>query len=178
MIRSNVYNIPEIEKILDSMVITIDTREQETSLFKRRVSAFDYPYIKKKLDFGDYSAECICPNGKILSMSEIAAVERKMNLAELANCFCSERKRFQNEFKRAGNAGCHMHLLIEDGSYEKMMNGQYRSQFNPNSFLASWLTWSVRYNIQLHFCKQETTPKLIQNILRYELREYLLKEGG
>lgn len=44
-------NIPEIETILKSMTICVDTREQDTDKLRQRIKDFDYPCIRSKLDY-------------------------------------------------------------------------------------------------------------------------------
>lgn len=97
-----------------------------------------------------------------------------MSLDELCTCFTSGRERFKREFERAKVDGARIHLIVENDNYEKLYNHKYRSKLLPQSFIASLLSWSMKYNIQLHFCKAETTGKLISDILHYELREFLL----
>lgn len=98
-----------------------------------------------------------------------------MSLDELALCFGKERARFQREFERSSAAGARVYLLVENATWENLLNGKYRSKLNPDSYFASLLAWSVRYNLVPIFCKAETSGKIIAGILRYELRERLSK---
>ena len=66
-----------------------------------------------------------------------------------------------------------MFLLIEDGTWELLMLGKYRSRFRPNAFLASLTAWMVRYDLQVIFCKEDTSPTLIREILYRDLKERL-----
>ena len=50
------YTPFEIEKMLDSMVILVDTREHPNGKFDRRVADFGCPWERCKLDFGDYGS--------------------------------------------------------------------------------------------------------------------------
>ena len=166
------YSPGEIDAILASMKIIVDTREQDTPALKRRMAGFGCPAIRQKLDFGDYSMQFTAPDGSVQNGQNIAVVERKMSLDELASCFTAGRKRYQ----RAKCSGTKIHLIVEGGDWEKLYNGKYRSRFLPQSFVASHLSWAERYNIQLHFCKAETTPRLVHDILKYALREWLLEQ--
>lgn len=168
------YTPTEIDGILQGMKIIVDTREQNTARLKKRMEGFGCPSIRAKLDYGDYSFLYTLPDGTEYSGQKIAVIERKMSLDELANCFTSGRKRYAREFERAAAAGTQIHTIIENANYEKLYNGSYRSKLNPKSFIASYLSWGNRYGMQLHFCKAETTPKLIRDICYYSLREYLL----
>ena len=163
----------EIRDCLDSMVILCDTREQPTERLKRRLEATGLPYERKKLDAGDYSCKCTLPDGEELDFSTKVAVERKMNLDELCQCFGKERARFEREFERAKAAGCRIYLIVEDGNWEKAYNGKYRSLLKPQALIASIDAFRARYGMQLDFCKPETTGRLIKDILYRELKEYL-----
>jgi hypothetical protein len=113
------------------------------------------------------------PDGTEVDFSSKAAVERKMSLDELCMCFTHDRKRFEREFERAKADGCKIYLIVEDGNWEKTYNGGYQSKMLPQSLVASINAFRARYNIQLDFCKQETTGKLIKDILFREVKEYL-----
>ena len=172
----------DLEKTLESLVITIDTREQDTDRLKRRIEDMNCNIERTCLSYGDYSCNCTLPSGEILDFSTVATVERKMNIDELCLCFCKERKRFKAEFERAKLNNCRIYLLIENATWESIILGKYRSKYNPIALIASLLAWIARYNIIPIMCKEETTGKLIKTILYRELKEYLehyeMKEGG
>lgn len=170
------YTPPEIEKILSSMVILYDTREQDTVALRMRLEGFNCPYKRVKLDYGDYTAEYMNVDSTACSAAQIACVERKQGLTEICTNFTAGRERFKREFERAKADGCHVHLIVENDNYEKLYAQKYRSKFLPQSLIASLLSWSIRYGIQIHFCKPETTGRLISEIMRYELREYLINQ--
>lgn len=165
------YTPFEIENILKTMTVLCDTREHPGERFDQRMAAIGRPWKRTKLDFGDYSCEYTDPEGKIVSLANIVAIERKMDLTELAMCFGKERERFKREFERA--EGATIYLLIENANWEAQYRGNYRSKFNPKALRANMLTWSIRYNIKIHFCTEELTGSLIGDILHYELREHL-----
>lgn len=163
----------ELDKTLESMTLLVDTREQPTQKLKDRIRLTGMPYERRKLEQGDYSCKCTLPDGSELDFSSRVAIERKMNLDELCLCFGRERKRFEREFERAKAAGCRIYLLVEGGSWEKAYNGKYRSLYNNKALVASIDAFRARYGMQLDFCKEETTGKLIRDILYRELKEYL-----
>ena len=167
------YNNFEITKILKTMIILYDTREQQNAALKRRLEGFTCPSLRHKLNFGDYSVAFVDENKDMVFCDSLVAVERKMSLDELCNCFTKGRSRFEREFIRAKENNAKVHLLIENGSYEKIFAEKYRSKLNPNALIASCLAWAERYNLQLHFCKPDTTPLLIEKILYYWLKNYL-----
>lgn len=135
---------------------------------RRRWKDFGCPYERSKLDFGDYSVKC-----DALDLSRRVVIERKMDFTEMCGCFCQQRARFTREFERAKEAGAKTYLLIENASFEKAYDGDYRSKMLPQSLIASLLAWLARYNCQLIFCENKTSGKLIRDILYRELKEAL-----
>ena len=160
----------EIEEALKGMVVLVDTREQDTARLRVRLKDMKCEYERCKLDFGDYSAK-IPINDEWYTLN--IAVERKMDLDELAQCYCNGRKRFEREFERAQNAGAKIYLLIENATWEDAYTGNYRSKMSPQALIASILAWLSRYRCQVIFCRQRTSGRLIYDILYREAREYL-----
>lgn len=170
----------DIEGCLKSIEILIDTREQPSERAKRRYESFCTNYERKTLDYGDYTYNFTLPDGsKLFTDGRIkghAVIERKMDLDELASCFTHDRKRFEAEFKRALENNATVYLLVENATWENLINGKYKSKFLPKAFLASITAWSARFNLKIIFCKSETSGRLIKEILYRELKERL--EGG
>ena len=164
-----------VRQTLKTMRILVDTREQKTDRAERRYASFGCRWHREKLDFGDYSAEVTLPNGEIFSLSSLVCIERKFGIDELAHCYCQDRKRFEREFERAKQAGAKVYLLIENGSWEDVYGGKYRSRMSPEALAASIQAWLARYNCQLMFCKEETSGRLIRDVLYRELKERLSK---
>ena len=167
--------IEELE-MLESLTILVDTREQPTERAKKRYQGFGVPYKRAHLNYGDYTFNAKLPNGKWLYeegqiVSAPIVIERKMNLDELAQCFTRERDRFEREFQRAKANNARVFLLVENSTWENLINGKYRSHYNAKAYLASLCAWIVRYDLQLIFCKEETSGKLIKEFLYRELKE-------
>lgn len=163
----------DIKSTLDSMTILCDTREQDTPKLRQRLEAMGHPYERVALPSGDYSAAFTLPDGSTYSLAGRVCVERKMSLDEICGNYTRGRGRFQREFQRMADRGGKLHIIVENGSWEKVLGGEYRSQLSPASLSASLLAWEARYGSQLHFCKPETTGKLIVKILYYEMKEIL-----
>lgn len=162
---------PDIENCLRSMVILVDTREQPSDRALKRYKSFQCPYRRQKLDFGDYSAEFTLPDGQTVKVN--AAIERKMNLEELSGCLTKDRDRFRREFERSQEAGASMYLLVENATWENLVNGKYRTKFNKNAFTGSITAWIARYDLKPIFCKAETSGLLIREILFREMKKDL-----
>ena len=160
----------EIEEALKGMVVLVDTREQDTARLRVRLKDMKCEHERCKLDFGDYSAK-IPINDEWYTLN--IAVERKMDLDELAQCYCNGRKRFEREFERAQTAGAKIYLLVENATWEDAYTGNYRSKMAPQALIASILAWLSRYRCQVIFCRQRTSGRLIYDILYREAREYL-----
>lgn len=163
----------EIDRALKTFTILVDSREQNTPRSRERYRDFGVPYERCKLDFGDYSAKVTDDNGEEITLQNRLSIERKMNLDELCNCFCRDRKRFEREFVRAKEIGAKIYLLTENSSWELAYSGGYRSQMKPVALVASMTAWLARYNCQLIMCKEETSGKLIKDLLYREMKEYL-----
>ena len=163
----------EIKECLDTLTIIVDTREQPTKAYKQRLKDMGVPCIRKKLNFGDYSAFCVLPNGDEYTLKDAVCVERKMSLDEICNCYCQGRKRFTKEFERAKEENAKVYLLVENATFEKAYDGDYRSQMQPQALIASITAWLARYNCQLIFCKSKTSGRLIKEILYREMKERL-----
>lgn len=164
----------KIERLLKNMTVIVDTREHQNPQALKRQCAFGVPFIRRKLDFGDYSAYFEV-DGEVYSLEKRVVIERKCCMDEIAMCYTSQRKRFKAEFERAYNAGAKTYLLIENASWEKAYAGIYKSKITPQALIASLTTWLARYNCQLIFCRAQTTPRLITELLKREAKEMFLK---
>lgn len=165
----------DVKKMLDSMIILVDRREQQTERAEKRYRCFGIPYHRATLAYGDYTYNAILPDGRWLfdeckTVNPSVIIERKMNLDELSSCFTHSRERFEREFIRAKENNSRIFLLVEDANWENLMNGRYLSNFNQNAFFASLCSWLIRYDIQLVFCKQETSGRIIKELLYRDLR--------
>ena len=172
-------NALDVEEILKTFRIVVDTREQATPKANHRYKSFGVPYERGTLRYGDYSANITVNDVPLYSVDSPifskCIVERKMSLDELAICFTSGRDRFEREFQRAQENGARIYMIVENGSYEKIQRHDYKSRFHPNAFLASLAAWVVRYNINLTFCQSMTSGMLIKEFLYRDIKERLEK---
>ena len=158
----------ELTEALKGLTIICDTRERDThceEYFKRN----KIPCVVRKLDTGDYS----CAIGD-LSFERDIVVERKHNLDEICGNFTTQRERFEREFLRAKAYGTKVHLIVENASWTDVFLGNYRSRLPPKSLVGSLLSWMVRFNVTVTFCKPEETAKIIYGIFYYFVREVML----
>ena len=159
----------EIRRAVDSMVILVDTREQDTERLPQRLETLGHEYRRETLESADYWVEYRLADDSTARLP--VAIERKMSLDELAKCFTSERDRFQDEMERLSKDGIHTYLLIEDGCWEDIYRGKYRSKMYPGAFMGSLLWWMTHYKLNIIFCKHGTSGRLIGDILKYEVSE-------
>jgi hypothetical protein len=99
-------------------------------------------------------------------------VERKGSLDELATNLSQERKRFENELIRA--TGTKIYLMVENGSYGGIVRSEYRSKYNPKSYIGTLATFSARYGLNVNFVDKEMAGNFIYHHLYYAVREELL----
>ena len=171
----------EIKAVLDSMTVLVDSREQDTSRARWRYASIGLPVERCTLDYGDYSYNATLPDGsRIYDLSDrirpTVAIERKMNMDELAECFSRSRDRFEREFERAVEAGAQMWLLVEGGSWENIYDHRYKSMMAAQSLSGSIFAFSRRYNMRMIFCSERMTGRIIRGILARDLEDRL--KGG
>lgn len=158
-----------IADVIKDIVILTDTREQKN---KHILDYFDEKEIKhqlQKLDTADYSF--ILPNFGFLEFDNSILIEKKNSLDEIAGNFTKDRQRFVSEFERIGDAK--IHLLIENATWRKIINGSYRSKLPPQNMIASLFTWNVRYNCPIWFSNPTESGMIIYQIIKYEIMEKL-----
>lgn len=165
----------EIKEILSTLTIIVDTREQKNT------HILDY-FRKKEINFtirtmktGDYSA-MIPRNDELGIFRDIylpALLERKNGVDELVESI-KDRSRFENELIRASKHP--FVLIVEDlEGYNKILKGQYRSQYKPESLLGSLKTFEARYQFTTFFINPITSGNYIYHHFLYYARELLKK---
>ncbi|MCK8818116.1 ERCC4 domain-containing protein [Natroniella sulfidigena] len=170
------YTKTELDQLLDSIVILIDTREKKNNHIINYFDQHEIKYKSKKLDYGDYSF--MLPSNEELGIArdiyfnDQIVIERKASLEELSGNMTQDRARFENELLRANQAK--FILLIEDEEgYKNILNHNYNTKYNPKAYLAGLMTFQHRYNITIQFLDPATTGNFIRYEFYYYLREYL-----
>ena len=177
------YTNFEIENLLKTINIIVDSREHPGKQFDERVKSFGCAWERRKLDQGDYSYKYTDLDGREISMDKRLIIERKMNLNEIANNFGRERQRFIREFERAKAENTQVYILIEDDSWEDAYKGTYgkdarhRSKYSAKAMIGSLTAWEHRYNARIRFCKKSRSGQMIKDICHYHLKEILENEG-
>jgi ERCC4-type nuclease len=135
------YTNTEIKALLSSIVMLVDSREQENKHIIDYFESKKIPYETKKLDYGDYAA--YLPQnedlGLIRDLYLAAAIERKNSVDELVSTI-KERTRFENELIRAQRFP--FFILVEDpDGYQNIIKGNYRSEYQARALLGSLKAW-------------------------------------
>ena len=139
----------------------------------KRLNATGRPVDRVALTSGDYSCKIVLPDGTGVSLADKLIIERKMSLTEISANFTKHRDRFIREFDRFAATGGKPYLLIENASWEDVINHKYRTQFDFKAFIASLMAWQARYGTHILFCKPETTGYLMERVFYYEVKEML-----
>lgn len=170
------YTDKEVKALLKSIVVLVDTREQQNSHILGWFDEKKISYKIEKIDTADYSF--ILPStpelgiARDLYFSDKISIERKANLEELSGNFTNDRTRIESEFIRHKGK---LLLLIENASYEDIIAHKYKTEYNPVSFLASLHSFSERYNFSVNFVKDnKCSGQFIYFTFYYWLRNYLL----
>lgn len=169
------YTKTEQDKLLNSLTILTDTREQANRNIIDYLDRKGIDHKEKALDVGDYSfmlpAAVELGIMKDVYFNRHLAIERKASLEELSGCFIRDRRRFENELIRS--TGSRFILLVENSSYNKIINGEYMTQYRPKSFAATLFSFIHRYNIQVAFIPGRLSGNYIYHCCYYWLREWL-----
>lgn len=167
----------DIAACLDSMSIIVDSREQPTEKSIKRYKSFGCDWRRQTLDYGDYTFNFMCNNvphfADNVRLAPEIVIERKCSIDEIAQNFTRERDRFRREFERMKANNAKAIILVENATWENIIHGRYKSKVNANALTASMLAFQSRYDIKYIFCKEETSGRLIREILYRELKERL-----
>lgn len=164
----------EQEKILKSMTILVDSREKDGKN-DHILSYFDskkIPWIKYKLDHGDYS--CMVPADeelkipKDLYFNNQICIERKNSLDEWAGDVTEDRAGVKKKFSQLPRKSI---FVIENGSYADIINHNYRSRYDPKSYLGTLHSIWNEFDIPIIFMPdQKYTATFIYCYFYYYLR--------
>lgn len=128
----------ELKKVLDDMVIIIDTREQANQHIIDFFNKKQIPYVVEKLPFGDYS--CKIPigsfegQGRDLYFNNEFVIERKSGIDEIAGNLREDAVRLKKELAHLNMHNIEFYIFVEDANFEENLRrgpGEgYRSQYD------------------------------------------------
>ena len=175
MLSKYKYTDKEIEELIKSIVILVDTREKQNSHLIEYWDKKGILYKKKSLDYGDYSF--YIPQNEELNIprdiyfDKEIFVERKASLEEISNNLTKERDRFEKKLCLAPKTKV---LLIENANYSDIATGNYNTQYNKKSFWASIHSFWFKYNIPIFFMPDNKWSGLfIRGYFEYYLKNYI-----
>lgn len=169
------YTDKEIEKIMKSMVVIVDTRENVNGHILEYLRAKEVPYKLQKLDTGDYG--CMIPRNEefgILRDTYLdCRVERKAHIDEITgNLQKDTQTAFENELIRSKDIP--FTLIVEDlHGYEKIIKGDYRSKYNPKALLGRLNSFMAKYNFEIVYLDKKLSGNWIYHKLYYHAQHYL-----
>lgn len=158
----------ETTELLKSLTVICDTREQVNVNVTEYFSKNKIPYKSRKLDVGDYSVMV----GDTTFEDDVVC-ERKANIDEICGNMTADRDRFEREFLRAKANNIKVFLIVENCTWSDILLHNYRSKLTPKSLMATLLSWQVRFNVSIIFCKPQETGQIIYYTLYYAVREKL-----
>ena len=126
----------EMDRIKNSIVILVDTKEKNN---KHITDFFDNqkkPYRRMNLNYGDYS--CMIPKGTIdqftsdIYFDRDFVIERKADIDELAGNLKQDAARLKKELAHLNMYEIRYLIYIEDLNFEtNLRTGNYRSEYDP-----------------------------------------------
>ncbi|MCO7121944.1 ERCC4 domain-containing protein [Ihubacter massiliensis] len=151
------------------MQIQIDSREKSRAI-KKIVAEFDrrdVKYFVSKLYVGDY----------INMERPLVIIDRKQNIAEIAQNATSGHKRVKKELERLDEMGAKMYFLIEQDTIGgKQITGLEDIIFWEPKFgeiigqqvYKILKAWEYKHNVEYVFCNKRDTGKEIIRLLETE----------
>lgn len=177
MISLYKYTEKELEELIKSMVILVDTREHDGKN-EHILQYFDkagIAYKKKKLDYGDYSfmvkANADLSIERDLDFSKKIIVERKSGLTELSGNLTQDKARIEKELALAPQEKV---IIIENNTYADIVAGRYDTKYNNKAFWASYHSLWHKYNVPIIFMPDPSyTGFFIRGYFQYWFKNYL-----
>ena len=175
MVDNFKYTDNEMEELLSSMVILVDTREKKNSHVLEYFDKKGIAYIEKALGRGDYSF-MVKANEKLgiprdLYFMNKVVVERKGSLEELSSNLTQERDRFEKELCLDPKDKV---LLIENANYSDIANGNYNTKYNKKSYWGAIHSFWFKYNLPVFFMPDPKYSGLfIRGYFEYYLKNYI-----
>ena len=149
-------------------LIICDTREKKNQHILDYLDSIGIDHGSNKLDFGDYSDW----------EGRGSVVERKQNIAEIAQNCTRYHDRFRRELERAKASGRHMVILVEQNRYKDrdrwihvtdisdlMLWSSPHTTIRGEKVFRVLASWVARYDIEVQFCDRRSTGKKIVEII-------------
>lgn len=169
------YTDKELDELIKSLTILVDTREKNNQHLLDYWDGKEINHKKKALSYGDYSF--MIPKNEDLNIPRDiyfdgeVIIERKGSLEEISGNLTKERDRLEKEFSLSPKTKV---LLIENGTYGDVVMGNYNTQYNKKSFWASLHSFWHKYNIPVFFMPDmKYSGIFVRGYFEYYLKNYL-----
>lgn len=170
------YSESELKKLLKTIIVCYDGREQENSHILNWFKENNISYEKVSLSFGDYSYKL--PKNESfgifndLYFFEDICIERKNSVDEIIGNFATDRTRIEDELMR--HKGFMQIVIEQENGYNAIKNGEYRSKYSSKSAIGTLHSLSLRYNCPFTFIDKINIGLYIYCTFYYHLRNYLI----
>lgn len=176
MLEKYRYSDSEQKKLLSSITVIIDKQEKVNDHITNYFDKHKIPYISRSLESGDYSF--FLPKNEELAILkdwyfiDSIILERKNSNEELATCLSQTRDRFEDEFIRS--KAHKKYLLVENASYQDIVDGKYNTKYSSKSFVGSIHSFNHKYNLEIIFMPDKNySPIFIYATFQYYLRNII-----
>lgn len=162
------------------MVVLVDTRDQTNQYILEEFDRQKIAYKKRSIKTGDYCFMILaCPELGFqydTYFTDELCIERKNSLTELAGNLSqrTDDNRVFKEFNRMINIE-RSYLVIENDSLDDLYAKKYRSDYNPDSFIRTLLTWQARNNMHIYFVQKKNMARTIYELCKNCLDSKILK---
>ena len=126
----------ELKKVLDNLVVIVDSRENANQHIIDFFNKKKIPYAVEKLPFGDYS--CKIKAGSFegqerdIYFTNDFVIERKSGIDELANNLKDDAARLKKELAHLNMYQIRYLIYVEDLNFEEnLRQNNFRSQYDP-----------------------------------------------
>ena len=186
------YTDKEMKKILDNLVILIDTREQSNQHIIDFFNKKGIKYKTQKLDFGDYS--CMIPKGTLdmfttdIYFTNDFVIERKANIDEIAGNLKDNAARLKKELAHLNMYQIKYLVYVEDPNFEinlRLGSGDgYRSQYDAYTLMRRIYCLESEYNTAFIGLSKEVMGSKIANKMQtwvhglFKHKGFILEEEG
>lgn len=169
------YTDKEIDAILKTLTIVIDTREKVNGHVLKYLQQKSIPVKIQKLDHGDYG--CMIPANPALGIQRDlymnTFIERKNGVDEITgNLQKDTQHAFINELIRA--QGSRFVLFVEEPDFdEKIAKGDYRSKYDPKALKGRLESLKAKYNFEIVPMSKQMIGHNILHRFYYQTRHFL-----
>ena len=169
------YTDKEINEILKTLVIVVDTRENKNDHICEYLHQKDIPIKNQKLNHGDYG--CYIPKNEELGIRRDiylnSFIERKNGVDEITgNLQKDTQHAFINELIRAQESK--FVLFVEEPDFdEKIAKGMYRSRYDPKALKGRLESLKAKYNFEIVPMSKNMIGHNIYHRFYYQAKHYL-----